>query len=168
MKGDWLYFTSFVLLYLGTYSVQPITFLSVYFISHYSYVSSSLKVLPSAATFMEPIITLFCLFSILISGVLDRLVGIRLTLNISSSIVVITAIFYFFFENFIMYAIGIGTIGVGIGLILIATKYMVFFFPGREGTFAALGRGIGYCFMYGWYYLAEYIINPDGKEQDTV
>ena len=67
-----------------------------------------------------------------------------------------------------MYAIGIGTIGVGIGLILIATKYMVFFFPGREGTFAALGRGIGYCFMYGWYYLAEYIINPEGKEQDAV
>ena len=32
MKGDWLYFTSFVLLYLGTYNVQPITFLSVYFI----------------------------------------------------------------------------------------------------------------------------------------
>ena len=32
MKGDWLYFTSFVLLYLKTYNVQPITFLSVYFI----------------------------------------------------------------------------------------------------------------------------------------
>ena len=32
MKGDRLYFTSFVLLYLGTYSVQPMTFLSVYFI----------------------------------------------------------------------------------------------------------------------------------------
>ena len=32
MKGDWLYFTSFVLLYFKTYSVQPMTFLSVYFI----------------------------------------------------------------------------------------------------------------------------------------
>ena len=67
-----------------------------------------------------------------------------------------------------MYVIGIGTIGVGIGLIGIATKYMMFFFPGKEGTFAAIGRGVGYCFMYGWYYLAEYIINPESIEQDKI
>ena len=67
-----------------------------------------------------------------------------------------------------MYVIGIGTIGVGIGLIGIATKYMMFFFPGKEGTFAAIGRGVGYCFMYRWYYLAEYIINPESIEQDKI
>ena len=48
-----------------------------------------------------------------------------------------------------MYVIGIGTIGVGIGLIGIATKYMMFFFPGKEGTFAAIGRGVGLLF-YVW------------------
>ena len=45
---------------------------------------------------------------------------------------------------------------------------MMFFFPGKEGTFAAIGRGVGYCFMYGWYYLAEYIINPDSIKQDKI
>ena len=132
---------------------------SVYFISNIHY--SQKWVNMQYGNLMRPFVLLFLSIFAPLSGVMETLLGSRLAILTSFSVIEVALIFLYFQKNvFIFYTLSL-FLGIGCGLAAnIAVKNACLYYPKKKGLISALVMSLGAMIGSSYTYLGEKIINP--------
>ena len=165
--GNYNYKTKFylsllsaIIYQLGSSMVVSIGNFSVYFISYIHYKDTWVSM--QYGNIMAPIILLLLAIFSPLSGLIEKRIGPRLTLLISSIIVEVCFILYYYQRNlWIFYTISF-FIGIGSGLSAgVPLKNVCRYFPKRKGFINSIIIFLGGLASSLYSYIGELIINPE-------
>lgn len=160
VKGRWNYIIAAILLSIGTISVRAVNNLAIYYVSYYSRVNNTI-IQVGVSFFMGPIYSFASLLTVPLAGKLDNFIGLRSVYLISFVLLMGMSALLCFIEKFWLFLISVGILGAAIGLFSISMKYSCYFFPGNEGLITGVERTFSMSFIYLWYFIGEWIINPN-------
>ena len=156
---------SSILYQMGSTIVTTLGSFCVYFISYIHYENPDTKINMQYGNINGPIILLLLSSFSPLSGIIEKKIGPKLTLILSSSLVEICLIAYYFQKNlWLFYAISI-LIGLSTGLSAgVPIKNACKYYPKKKGVINSIIICIGGLTSSLYSFLGEKIINP-GKEQ---
>ena len=154
---------SAIIYQFGSQMVVTIGNFCVYFASYIHYKDEWVNM--QYGNVMAPIILLLLSSFSPLSGVIEKKIGPRLTLLISSIIIEICFLCYYFQRNlWIFYTISV-FIGIGNGLSAgVAIKNACLYYPKKKGIINSLVICIGGLISSLYSYVGEKIINPEKKK----
>ena len=157
-----LSFISAIIYQMSSSIVTTLGSFCVYFISYIHYKSPNTNINMQYGNINGPIIILLLSSFSPLSGLFEKKLGPKLTLILSSSIVEICLIFYYFQGNlWIFYIISI-FIGIGNGLSAgVPIKNSCKYYPKKKGTINAVIISLGGIISILYSFIGEKIINPD-------
>ena len=157
-----LSFISAIIYQMSSSIVTTLGSFCVYFISYIHYKSPNTNINMQYGNINGPIIILLLSSFSPLSGLFEKKLGPKLTLILSSSIVEICLIFYYFQGNlWIFYTISI-FIGIGNGLSAgVPIKNTCKYYPKKKGTINAVIISLGGIISILYSFIGEKIINPD-------
>lgn len=166
IKGRFNYLIGEILMNICMISVRAVNNLAIYYLSYYARVNNMI-IKSGVSFFMGPIYSFTSLLTVPLSGKLDKMIGLRFLYLIAIvSLFGVCALFYFT-KKLWLFLIGIGVMGGAVGLFSIGMKYGCYFFPGKEGLITGIERTFSMSFIYLWYFIGEWIINPEHAELDN-
>ena len=135
---------------------------SVYFISYIHYFQKWVGM--QYGNLMRPVVLLFLSCFSPLSGLMETLLGSRLSLLISAVVIEITYIFFYFQKNLWIFYILSLFLGFGCGLSAnITIKNCCLYYPKKKGFISASILSLGALIGSSFTLLGEKIINPDRK-----
>ena len=155
---------SAILYQMGSSLVTTIGNFCVYFISYIYYKNTEQKINMQFGNINGPIILLLLSSFSPLSGLFEKKIGSKLTLILSSSIVEICLIAYYFQRNLWLFYIISVFIGIGNGLSAgVPIKNACRYYPKKKGLINSIIICLGGLISSLYAFLGEKIINP-GKE----
>ena len=155
---------SAILYQMGSSLVTTIGNFCVYFISYIYYKNTEQKINMQFGNINGPIILLLLSSFSPLSGLFEKKIGSKLTLILSSSIVEICLIAYYFQRNLWLFYIISIFIGIGNGLSAgVPIKNACRYYPKKKGLINSIIICLGGLISSLYAFLGEKIINP-GKE----
>lgn len=145
----------------GNRIVFPMGAYSTYIISYYSYnYEKGINIFYSFL--LSPLLTSFMTFTIPISGILERCIGFRCTIALSSLVTILTSVLVIFCKNFYLLFFCYIFFGVGMGLSsFLSTKNTCYYFPTKRGLITALVVMLSGLGVAGFNIIGEHLINPN-------
>ena len=135
---------------------------SVYFVSYIHYHQKWVDM--QYGNLMRPVVLLFLSCFSPLSGLMETLLGSRLSLLISAVVIEITYIFFYFQKNLWIFYILSLFLGFGCGLSAnITIKNCCLYYPKKKGFISASILSLGALIGSSFTLLGEKIINPDRK-----
>ena len=159
IKGRFNYLIGAIIMNICVISVRAVNNLSIYYLSFYARVNNMI-IKSGVSFFMGPIYSFASLLTVPLSGKLDKIIGLRALYLIAIAFLSGVFALFYFTEKLWLFLIGIGVMGGAVGLFSIGMKYGCYFFPGKEGLITGIERTFSMSFIYFWYFIGEWIINP--------
>lgn len=152
-------------------TILPLQILGIYMISQYYHYYVENNKEPISMYYSYFVVAIYSICHSIgtpFSGFIEHKIGLKLTVMLSGLLGLLIALGSYFIKSFYFSFFGFGFFGFSVGLsFLVTLKQACTYFPEKKGLIISLFYSFGGLVNSGFYYLGEYIINPNNELMDS-